>query len=144
MLFVGIVVACLIAIYTYITSVGEESEYVKYRAFINAIQIKILNFIYKRVAKWLNNWENHETESKYANSLAVKMFLFQFFNSYSSLFYIAFGKRYMETCVNSNCMAELSIQLIFIYFVNFATNIIELGMPVIIRTINLYKERRKL
>lgn len=37
MLFIGLVVACLIAIYTYVTHAGEESEYAKYRALINAV-----------------------------------------------------------------------------------------------------------
>lgn len=34
--------------------------------------------------------ENHRTQSQYDDALIVKLFAFQFANSYSSLIYIAF------------------------------------------------------
>lgn len=36
--------------------------------------------------------ELHKYQSKYDDSLTIKIYLFQFFNFYSSLFYIAFFK----------------------------------------------------
>ena len=52
----------------------------------------ILNVIYRKVAKRLTEWENHRTQSEFEHSLIVKNFIFQFVNSYISLFYIAFVK----------------------------------------------------
>ena len=34
--------------------------------------------------------ENHRTQTQYDDALIIKLFAFQFTNSYSSLFYIAF------------------------------------------------------
>ena len=48
--------------------------------------------LYTGIARDLNNWENHRTNTAYDNQLIVKTFLFQFVNSYFSLFYIAFVK----------------------------------------------------
>jgi hypothetical protein len=64
--------------------------------FFNAVQIFVLNTVYKTVALKLNDFENHRTESEYENKLIVKVFLFQFVNSFSSFIYIAFAKRFIE------------------------------------------------
>ena len=57
---------------------------------IISVVIAIMNFVYGKVAVLLTNWENHRTESQYSGALITKMFVFQFVNSYSSLFYVAF------------------------------------------------------
>ncbi|CAD5123862.1 DgyrCDS12169 [Dimorphilus gyrociliatus] len=71
--------------------------------------------------------ENHRTQSQYDDALIVKLFAFQFANSYSSLIYIAFfrgidygdngmfgmGSSYSDSCgTDNNCMAMLSLQLL--------------------------------
>ena len=61
--------------------------------FLNAICIILLNQVYQRLALRLTEWENYRTYSEFANNLTVKMFLFQFVNSYLSLYYMAFFKR---------------------------------------------------
>lgn len=59
---------------------------------MNAIFIMIGNFIYRKVAFFFTEWENHRTESEWENSFIIKNAVFQFVNSYTSLFYIAFVK----------------------------------------------------
>lgn len=59
---------------------------------INAVFISVTNGLYARLARKLNDWENHRTETQYEDSLIIKTFLFQAINSYISLFYIAFLK----------------------------------------------------
>jgi len=61
-------------------------------AFINLCVIMILNRLYMRVAVWLTEIERPRTDSEYEDSYTFKMFLFQFINFYSSIFYIAFIK----------------------------------------------------
>jgi hypothetical protein len=61
-----------------------------------------MNVIYSRVAVRLNDWENYETDEEYENSLCSKLFMFQFVNSYNSLFYIAFFKYRVEGCENDD------------------------------------------
>ncbi len=59
---------------------------------LNGCQIFVLNFVYRRLAVLLNNFENHKTESEFENALIIKLFLFQFINSFSSSFYIIYIK----------------------------------------------------
>jgi hypothetical protein len=63
---------------------------------INAIQITIFNYIYNFVALLLTRLENHKTETEFERSLISKTFIFQFVNSFNSLFYIAFLKQDSE------------------------------------------------
>ena len=113
-------------------------------AFANAIQIKIMNYVYGHVAKWLTKWENHENDSHYHDALATKLFLFQFVNSYNSLFYIAFLKNTVEGCRDEDCMHELTIQLSTIFITNLFLNISELGTPFLMQKLFVWLEERKL
>lgn len=108
---------------------------------LNAIQIKIMNMIYDRLAIFLNDWENHETDNLYNNHLAVKLFLFRFVNSYSSLFYLAFfaGNHCKRTCIQ-----DLSYQLAVIFLTNMAMNTVELGMPWLKMKFKLRQETKKI
>ena len=96
---------------------------------INFITIQLLKFVYRYIALWLTKWENPRTNTDYTNSLVLKMFWFQFVNTYSSIFYVAFFKnatfagtpgRYhrfttaqfrFEGCSEQGCFLELTIQL---------------------------------
>lgn len=84
----------------------------------------------------LTDWECPRTQTEFENSYTVKVFLFQFINFYSSLFYIAFikgsisgtpGSRKsdhgfkvkideyrLEECDPAGCMFELVLQLLII------------------------------
>ena len=61
-------------------------------ASINLVVIVILGRVYAWVAVKLTDMECHRTDASYEDSLTVKMYLFQFVNYYSSVFYIAFFK----------------------------------------------------
>jgi anoctamin-10/anoctamin-7 len=93
--FILLVIAAVLAIFLYRATLNDEWG-PRFCAFLNAVQIKVMNEIYKVVARKLTDWENHETDSVHNDSLATKLFLFQFVNSYNSLFYIAFLKNSVE------------------------------------------------
>ncbi|XP_076466402.1 anoctamin-4-like isoform X2 [Babylonia areolata] len=99
-------------------------------ACINLLCIIILGKIYLILARVLTDFETHRTQTEWEDSFTLKMFLFQFVNHYSSLFYIAFfkgkftgrpgdynrninGER-QEECDPSGCLIELLIQLMII------------------------------
>jgi hypothetical protein len=106
---------------------------------LNAIQIIFFNTIYGRLARVLTDMENHKTENQYQDSYILKVFAFQFVNAFNSLCYIAFIKGYTEQCIATNssgeayrtpnCMNELYTQLISIFIVSYAKNLIEIGQP---------------
>lgn len=88
----------------------------------NAVQIQVMNMIYGDVAIKLTNFENHRTDTEYEDSLIGKTFVFQFVNSFASLFYIAFVKPFIITldpCIIS-CMSELQTTLGTIFITRLA------------------------
>lgn len=93
--------------------------------FINTLSIMIMGKVYQKLAVILTEWENHRTQTSYEDALIIKLFGFQFVNSYTSLFYIAFfrqntketgvinkGQNYSDECgENNDCMTLLSLQV---------------------------------
>jgi anoctamin-10 len=91
----------------------------------------------------MNGYENHKTYDSYESSLASKIFIFQFVNSFNSLLIIAFVKRsinFMGGCVKTMqfgkvvsfynyCDEELENQLVTIAIINFVKNATEIGVP---------------
>ncbi|XP_023213768.1 anoctamin-7-like isoform X2 [Centruroides sculpturatus] len=98
-------------------------------AVFNLILIMALGKVYESLALKLTQWEMHRTQTDFDNNLTFKVFLFQFVNYYSSIFYIAFFKgRFVgypdhytylmglrnEDCNSSGCLMELAQQLAII------------------------------
>lgn len=116
---------------------------------INLVVITILNYLYDYLAVFLTDLEYRRTQTEYDNSLSLKIYLFQFINYYSSLFYIAFLKgkwtgtpaKYnrffglrQEECTPGGCLMELFIQLAIIMIgKQFLSSFIEVGMPWMIK-----------
>jgi len=116
-------------------------------ALLNLLAINVMKLFYKKLAVWLTDWENPPTRSKYKDSFTWKMFLFQFVNTYSSVFYIAFFKsghmigtpsRYkriggsyrLDGCSEQGCFLELCIQLFILMVGQQAIGIImEVAIP---------------
>lgn len=127
----------------YRSTLDQNGSGQQWVGILTALQIKTLNFIYKFVARYLTDWENLETSTLYYNSLAIKLFLFQFINSYASLFHIAFAKSSFEECTDQDCMSELAIQLGSIYITNLVLNLLELGVPYLLGKWKLSSENKK-
>ncbi|XP_071805563.1 anoctamin-7-like isoform X2 [Asterias amurensis] len=98
-------------------------------AVVNLILIMVLGQVYQTLAGILNDWEMHRTQTEYEDNLTFKVFIFQFMNFFSSIFYIAFFKgkfvgypgSYVmifglrnEECSNGGCLVELAQQLLVI------------------------------
>ena len=63
----------------------------KVPVLLHASMIFILNQkIYRPIAVALTEWENHKTDADYENALVLKRFLFDAFDCYIALFYLAF------------------------------------------------------
>ena len=102
---------------------------------LSLFQIKLLYLSYWYVAKFLNNWQNHQKDYESLNTLAIKLMLFEIINFYSSIFYILFLKRTSflnkekEKCYGYNgstsCLEEMQIHLYSMLFWYFIFDIIE-------------------
>ncbi|XP_022096905.1 anoctamin-7-like isoform X1 [Acanthaster planci] len=98
-------------------------------AVVNLILIMVLGQVYQTLAGILNDWEMHRTQTEHEDNLTFKVFIFQFMNFFSSIFYIAFFKGKFvgypgnytkifglrnEACSNGGCLVELAQQLLVI------------------------------
>nr|CAD7462010.1 unnamed protein product [Timema tahoe] len=61
-------------------------------ALINLVCILLLNYLYDWLAVRLTEMELLRTQTEFEDSLTLKIYLFQFVNFYTSIFYIAFLK----------------------------------------------------
>mmetsp|Transcript_6963 Transcript_6963/g.9760 ORF Transcript_6963/g.9760 Transcript_6963/m.9760 type:complete len:488 (-) Transcript_6963:45-1508(-) len=107
-------------------------------SIMNAVQIQVLDQLYTRLAIYLNDNENHRTDTQYQDSIIAKLFVFKFVNSYASFVYIAFIKTslegpYMddgELACDPSCIYLLFINLIIIFGGQIAYgNIVEVLVP---------------
>ncbi|KAG8177061.1 hypothetical protein JTE90_016890, partial [Oedothorax gibbosus] len=114
-------------------------------ALLNLVCIMVFNHFYSYMATYLTELELHRTQTEFDDSLTLKMFLLQFVNYYSSIFYIAFFKGKLighpgdynllfgyrqEECGTGGCLMELAIQLAIIMVGKQAlNNLMEVLMP---------------
>lgn len=85
---------------------------------VQAVLIKVVNGFLMNISIWLTARENHRTEVEFEEYLISKLFLFEFLNSYSMLFYIAFLRNMVgDSCgpEQGACMGELSLALFIIF-----------------------------
>ncbi|KAJ9601623.1 hypothetical protein L9F63_000231, partial [Diploptera punctata] len=124
-------------------------------ALINLVFIMLLNYFYDWLAVKLTELELLRTQTEFDESLTLKIYLFQFVNYYTSIFYIAFLKgkfvgyplKYnkifgmrQEECSPGGCLMELCIQLAIIMVGKQAYNtILEMIIPLMFKWWNTFK-----
>jgi hypothetical protein len=165
---ITVVVVATFAILAFRLFVQKKNSYAGsiVGATLNAISIIVLNLLWKFVATKLTEWENYRTKSDFMNSLTLKIFIFYFVNSYTSLFYIAFFKSHtrlfyrsdvIDACgsnfnsdrhevnLSNGCADDLSLQLITILVVNiFIGQSREVLMPWVMGKAQLYLMKRNM
>ncbi|XP_063415421.1 anoctamin-3-like isoform X2 [Mytilus trossulus] len=97
-----------------------------FSSVLNGVIILILGKFYDKLALMLTDWENHRTQSRYDDALIIKVFAFQFANTYASCFYIAFfrgkfeifglGENFYDAC-SDTCMSQLSFQVMVLMLI---------------------------
>lgn len=118
-------------------------------ALLNLLCILLFNMLYTKLAVYLTEMEMPRTQTEYDDSLTLKLYLLQFVNCYSSIFYIAFFKgkfvgrpgKYntflsyqQEECGIGGCFVELSIQLAIIMIGKQAFSALsEMALPYALR-----------
>ncbi|XP_074659830.1 anoctamin-4-like [Tubulanus polymorphus] len=143
LLLVTVAIGCVVGVITYRAAVraalfATDTEFVYTHASIitsvtaaciNLAIICVLRLVYNILAVKLTDMEHLRTQSDYDDSLTLKLYMLQFVNYYSSLFYIAFFKgkfagrpgnytrifnSRQESCMGGGCLIELCIQLAII------------------------------
>ena len=100
----------------------KSKKFMVLSAATNLVIIIAFGIIFEMVAQRLTNYENHRTESDYANSLVVKNFCFQFVNNYFVLFYIGYMREIPDPfsseahpCDTGSCLPELQTQMFIVF-----------------------------
>ncbi len=95
---------------------------------LHASCILTLNALYRRVASKLTDWENHETQTSHDHSFVLKRFLFEAFDCYIVLFYLAFYERDVErlrlelvAVFNIDSFRRLAVEVIVPYVLHALT-----------------------
>jgi len=97
--------------------------------------IPLFDHIYTKLAKKMNNWENHKTESSYQTHLILKVFPFRFVHVFATLYYYAFS-------AGSNLL-RVAIQLAaFMLSGQMWNNVVKTGLPLITRKYMTHKKRQ--
>lgn len=138
-LVIGVVAGIYYMRYTLQPKIGSYASTVA--SILNAVQIQVFNMIYQFMANKLTAAENHKTDTAFEDSMITKTFLFQFINSYSSFFFLAFIASYLDKpdgvpssyvgeCGSSTCMEPLAINLAILFATRlFLTNTIDALLP---------------
>lgn len=127
--FLSIVLGTLAGIY-FLQLTGRID--IIFRSVMTAVSIQLYNFMYNTVAVYLNNLENHRTDTEYEDALILKVFLFQFLNYYVSFFYLAFVQMYISDqshCSGACVMEQLvynvaiivAVELLYVPVSKFVT-----------------------
>jgi len=126
-------------------STGDIEEFALVLAdAINAFQIQLFQLIFNRLARYLCKRENHRTDTEFGDSLILKLFAFNFVNSYLPLFYIAYIKKAIgDQCSYNSCLTELSKSMCIIFVSRLLIgNITTYSIPRIKRYLRELKESK--
>ena len=117
-------------------------------SIMNSLQITFFNYVYSKLAKRLSDQENHRTNTEYEDAMIAKLFCFQFVNSFSSFFFIAFCAKFLPKvdgdeasnvgqCGAKDCMYTLGINLAIVLLVRITVgNFQEFVLPRVMNYFN--------
>ncbi|XP_068517668.1 anoctamin-8 isoform X1 [Anas acuta] len=95
--FVFLVMLGCFQLQEFVLSIKELPRIIRFLPkIVLAVIVTTCDEVYKKIAYWLNDMENYRLQSAYEKHLIIKIVLFQFVNSYLSLFYIGFYLKDME------------------------------------------------
>ncbi|KAM4708102.1 anoctamin-8 isoform 2-T2 [Discoglossus pictus] len=120
--FVFVVMLACFELQEFVLSIKELPRLVRFfPKILLAIIVSSCDEVYRKIAYWLNDMENYRLQSAYEKHLIIKIVLFQFVNSYLSLFYIGFYLKDMER------LKEMLATLLVIR--QFLQNVKEVSQP---------------
>ncbi|XP_056374204.1 anoctamin-8 isoform X2 [Hyla sarda] len=120
--FVFIVMLACFELQEFVLSIKELPRLVRFfPKILLAVIVSSCDEVYRKIAYWLNDMENYRLQSAYEKHLIIKIVLFQFVNSYLSLFYIGFYLKDMER------LKEMLATLLVIR--QFLQNVKEVAQP---------------
>jgi len=103
---------------------------------------EIISNIQRRITKKLTDWEDHISVQSYQSEMATKKIVFEFFNYYFNLYFIAFIKQFYNLCKNDSCFDELGSQVFFLIQISIIVDLTKIFWLLVFRS-NKEKEIKK-
>ncbi|KAJ8602457.1 hypothetical protein CTAYLR_001288 [Chrysophaeum taylorii] len=108
---------------------------------LNAVGIQVFNYVYKTIAIKISQHENWRTETEFADRLTVKLFAFNFVNSYFALFILLFSGSNKVCSSETSCITQIETSLLSIFILALLTDAaVAIVLPFVMRKYNRYKE----
>ena len=86
---------------------------------------QVLNVSYSGVVYKLNDFENHQTDTEYEDSLVAKVFVFQLVNSFAALTYVSFIKGFIGVaCTYQMCTYDTGTTLSTVFLTRLVAQVI--------------------
>jgi hypothetical protein len=73
---------------------------------VQALQIQFGFYYFRFYSNYLNDSENHRTETDYETALISKSIVFQVVNNFGVTLFTAFGKEYVLHSCTGSCLSE--------------------------------------
>ena len=112
-----------------------------------SVQIRIFSYVWSDLSQRLVDREHHRLELEFFSSIAFKTYVFQFINSFSSFYYIAFCQKPFEgSCPPQygGCWTYLTHQMIVVFGLYFLFAICDIVYPMCRLKLALRAELKKL
>lgn len=107
-------------------------------AFLLAGQIKVHTFLSSGIIEYLNEWENHQTETTYEDNLIFKTFIFEILNHYGALLITAFIKGIIFNAC-TNCLDDLRLLLICVFIIRYLSLFYHLSIAIFTNIYYVFK-----
>lgn len=115
---VTITFCCLVVTSVFAWFVIWKGQLNAVAALLHAIQIKVFECLYNRIAIWTTGIENHKYQATHYNSYLWKLYIFQFVNYFYGFFHIAIFQVHSPWgCPGGDCLLLLQKQLITTFFI---------------------------
>lgn len=138
--FIGLVVTTTTLWYKYEKETAGVARWV---TIAIAVQMQVYTKLWQYLANWITNFENHAHVGDYYEALVFRVFIFQFFNSFASIFYLALFK-HLGAADSAVAQLEVRSQLRCIFAINMFFHALGMAMPLLQYRWDLYNERKAL
>lgn len=99
-------------------------------AALLAVVMQSASYLFRRIAKQLNDNENYRTDTEYGDNLVIKVIIFELINSLFPCAFTAFGKGYIFNSCHSSCVDDLRQLLYAIIFIRVCRRVANISATI--------------
>ena len=95
-----------------------------------AFVVQFNSFVFRPLARILNDSENYKTDDSYEAAMISKFLIFQLSNNFAALLFTSYAKEYVfDSCSAYGCMYDLRVLLVAIIALRLLGDVCTMGWP---------------